>query len=422
VIEEVVGIGGMGVVLRARDKALGRRVAIKVLNDKFQARTRTVRLFDFETRITSQLQHPNIPPVYDVGTLPDGRKYMAMKYVDGRTLNAAIRSQSQIDVPAVFEQVCQAVGYAHSRGVIHRDLKPQNIMVGAFGEVQVMDWGLAKVLGRDGRSGPDEPDLDDGLPPLVVDSPQVEGTEPGDVLGTTAYMPPEQAIGDVERIGPRTDVFGLGGILAESLTGRPPYDDPNPERVRQLAVRGWVAGCYDRLDHSGADRELIQLCKRCLAPDPSDRLPNGGAVAADVARFRAAADKREQVAELERVRAESERQAARRYGAKRLWPVAAGIGVVAAREVFDLAPGLTLGMLIALFVPIVATGLTTRPGLLGRRVAAVINGFASPLDLFPDEAPKWRRPRSPSAAFLRDVARVQEYMRSSSPCQPRVAP
>jgi serine/threonine protein kinase len=145
---ERVGQGGMGVVYRARERRLDRQVAVKVLREKYPVNSPAATQFLDEARITGQLQHPGIPPVYGVGSLPDGRPFLTMKLVKGQTLDELLRDQGPGSVRwlGVFEAVCQAVGYAHSRGVIHQDLKPANVMVGAFGEVQVLDWGLAKVL------------------------------------------------------------------------------------------------------------------------------------------------------------------------------------------------------------------------------------------------------------------------------------
>ncbi|MBY0460379.1 MAG: serine/threonine protein kinase, partial [Gemmataceae bacterium] len=142
-----VGRGGMGVVYRARDLAFARDVAIKVLHPDFAGDEAAARQFVAEAQITGQLVHPGVPPVHQIGTLPDGRPFLAMKLIEGDTLDALIRRRLDRDrLLGVFETLCQAVGFAHARGVIHRDLKPGNVMVGAFGEVQVMDWGLAKVL------------------------------------------------------------------------------------------------------------------------------------------------------------------------------------------------------------------------------------------------------------------------------------
>ena len=152
--------GGMGVIHRATDTVLGREVAVKVLHEKYGPTSGAALRFADEARITSQLQHPSIPPVHDVGTLPDGRPFMAMKLIKGQTLEELLKvrpdpSAERGRFVAAFEQICHALAYAHSHDVIHRDLKPANVMVGAFGEVQVMDWGLAKVLGSHAAGGGD---------------------------------------------------------------------------------------------------------------------------------------------------------------------------------------------------------------------------------------------------------------------------
>ncbi|HTU91550.1 MAG TPA: serine/threonine-protein kinase [Gemmataceae bacterium] len=149
-----IGRGGMGIVYRARDTALDRDVAVKLLSDRYAADSLAAQRFLSEARITGQLQHPGIPAVHQVGALPDGRPFLAMKLIKGSTLETILKhrldpSADRGRLLAIFEAVCQAVGYAHAHRVIHRDLKPANVMVGAFGEVQVMDWGLAKVLGEE---------------------------------------------------------------------------------------------------------------------------------------------------------------------------------------------------------------------------------------------------------------------------------
>src|SRR5579871_261074 len=156
--------GGMGVIWRATDTTLGREVAVKVLHDKFAPDSGTARRFADEARITSQLQHPAIPPVHDYGKLHDDRPFLAMKLIKGCTLEDLLHQRPDPSFErgrfvAVFEQVCQAVAYAHAHNVIHRDLKPSNVMVGSFGEVQVMDWGLAKLLtgGRAAGADADDP-------------------------------------------------------------------------------------------------------------------------------------------------------------------------------------------------------------------------------------------------------------------------
>jgi hypothetical protein len=303
-----VGRGGMGVVYRARDLAFGRDVAVKLLQDRFSAGGVAARRFAEEARITGQLQHPGVPAAYQTGTLPDGRPFLAMKLIKGRNLDDLLKDRAgSPNLVAAFEKVCEAVGYAHAHGVIHRDLKPQNVMVGAFGEVQVMDWGLAKVLAdRPGSADPTDPGATAGTEITPMREAD-DVTQAGSLLGTPAYMAPEQAIGAVDQVDARTDVFGLGGILCALLTGRPPYLGETAESTRQLAARAKQDEAVARLNASGADPDLVALCKRCLSPEKADRPADGGAVARAVADLRAAADDRARQAELDRVRADGER-------------------------------------------------------------------------------------------------------------------
>jgi tetratricopeptide (TPR) repeat protein/tRNA A-37 threonylcarbamoyl transferase component Bud32 len=303
--------GGMGIVYRATDSALGREVAVKVLRDRFAPDSSAARRFVDEARIAGQLQHPCIPAIHDVGAGPDGRPFLAMKLIKGLTLDELLRSRPDPGADrgrfvAVFEQVCQAIAFAHAHQVIHRDLKPPNVMVGAFGEVQVMDWGLAKVLGANARATAAE---DETLATEIRSLREFEGgeTQAGSVLGTPAYMPPEQAAGAVDQIDERSDVFGLGAILAVILTGRPPFVADAAESTRVLAAQGRVQDCFGRLDASGAEPDLVALCKRCLSPEKADRPRDAGEVALAVAGLRARANERARQAELDRVRAEGDR-------------------------------------------------------------------------------------------------------------------
>jgi tetratricopeptide (TPR) repeat protein len=301
--------GGMGVVYRATDTGLGREVAVKVLADRFGPDSAAARRFADEARIAAQLQHPAIPPVHDLGTLPDGRPFLAMKLIKGRTLDDLLKDRPDPAADrgrfvAVFEKVCEAIAYAHAHNVIHRDLKPANVMVGSFGEVQVMDWGLAKVLSA--RSAePGDPDATRGGTEVVsLRDSDGSFTQAGSVLGTPAFMPPEQAVGAVGKVDERSDVFGLGALLAVILTGQPPFAAHSAETTRVLAATGDVADCFARLEACRAGPELVALAKRCLSPRPDDRPADAGEVARAVADLRAAADERARRAELEQARSE----------------------------------------------------------------------------------------------------------------------
>jgi serine/threonine protein kinase len=304
-----VGRGGMGIVYRARDLAFDRDVAVKLLHDGYPADSPIACRFGDEARITAQLQHPGIPPVHDLGTLPDGRPFLAMKLIKGSTLDHLFAARADPThgrgrFMAAFEQVCQAVGYAHAHDVIHRDLKPSNVMVGAFGEVQVMDWGLAKVLTTRGRAGVRPAMALNTAAGTAIRTARNadQETQAGSLLGTPAFMPPEQAIGAVDRIDARSDVFSLGGILCAVLTGWPPYVAATAEATRQLAARARLDETHARLAGCGAEPGLVALCRRCLAPEPDDRPRNAGEVAAAVAALRTAAEERARRAELDRVR------------------------------------------------------------------------------------------------------------------------
>jgi tetratricopeptide (TPR) repeat protein len=313
---EEIARGGMGVVHCATDTVLGREIAVKVLQQKYAPDSGVARRFAEEARITGQLQHPNIPAVHDLGVLPDGRSFLAMKLIKGENLEDLLNrradpTEDRGRFVTAFEQVCQAVAYAHAHDVIHRDLKPANVMVGAFGEVQVMDWGLAKVLASGGCQPPERPvsDPEETTALTAVRSLRESDdlfTQAGSVLGTPAFMPPEQAAGAVGTIDKRSDVFGLGAVLAVVLTGQPPFVADTSESARVKAAQGDVEECFARLDACRADPDLVALCKRCLAPRRQDRPTDAGEVAKAVAALRAAADERARRAELDRVKAEGE--------------------------------------------------------------------------------------------------------------------
>ncbi|MGH7168901.1 MAG: tetratricopeptide repeat protein [Gemmataceae bacterium] len=304
---EQLGVGGMGEVHRFGDDALQRDLAIKILKAELRGDTSAEQRFLREARLTGSLQHPGIVPVHHLGQLADGRPCYTMKLVRGRTLADLLRHEA--DGPerlprllSVIEKVCQAVAFAHSKGVIHRDLKPSNIMVGEFGEVQVMDWGLAKELSRG------EPVATEAAQEDVETAAWTQAGEglsrAGLALGTPAYMPPEQAAGDWDIVDERADVFALGAILCQILTGLPPYHGANRDDLLRRARRGDLAEALGRLEKCGADAVLVALCRECLAAERLQRPRHAGVVAERLASYQAEVRERLRQAELERARSE----------------------------------------------------------------------------------------------------------------------
>jgi serine/threonine-protein kinase len=330
--------GGMGAILKGRDTDLGRDLAVKVLLETHHGKTELAQRFVEEAQIAGQLQHPGIVPVYELGVFPDRRPYFTMKLVRGQTLAALVAARKEVAEErakfiGIFAQVCQTLAYAHARGVLHRDLKPSNVMVGAFGEVQVMDWGLAKVLQR-GR-GVGEAVTEQSPADSFIRTRRSEGartpeevasqTQSGTVLGTPAYMAPEQARGDVELVDERADVFGLGAVLCQVLTGRPPFTGNTAEAARK-AQTAKMDEAFAGLDGCGADAELIALAKACLAAELCDRPRNAGEVAAAVTTYQNSVAERLRQADQERAAAEARATAERQ---RRRATVAAAAAILA---------------------------------------------------------------------------------------------
>jgi len=297
--------GGLGVVLKGRDLDLGRDVAVKVLHERFREDRQVIERFVEEAQIGGQLQHPGIVPVHELGLAEDGRPFFAMKLVKGETLAAMLhrRRSPGADLQRflrVFLQVCQTVAYAHARRVVHRDLKPSNVLVGAYGEVQVVDWGLAKVLRGGGAA--DEGRTRSAVPVSVIETVRsAEGSShslAGSVMGTPSYMPPEQARGEVESMDARSDVFALGAVLCEILTGRPPYDAGQPARALREAAECRMEPVLRRLEESGADVDLLELTRSCLAPSPDARPLDAAEVARRVEDHLQSAEDRARAAEV----------------------------------------------------------------------------------------------------------------------------
>jgi serine/threonine-protein kinase len=298
--------GGMGVIFRAIDTTFDRAVAVKVLLNRHRDNGDLIRRFQNEARIAGQLQHPSIVPVFAMGTLADARPFYAMKLVEGKTLEEILvpdpgRPPGHDALLAIFQNIAQGVAYAHSRGVAHCDLKPSNVMVGKFGEVQVMDWGIAERLGVDPSR----------------ETAQEFSNRPT-APGTPGYMAPELFITPQPPRDERADVFALGSILCEILTGAPAYHGDSSKEVLERARRGEIAEAIDRLKTSAAAPELIALTCDCLAPERDDRPPNAGAVAMRIAHYREHVAERLRQAELAeveaRARASEERKRRRLQG------------------------------------------------------------------------------------------------------------
>ena len=247
-IGAIIAEGGMGTVVEAQEKLLRRKVAMKMMHNSGMQEA-LVRFIE-EAQITGQLEHPNIVPVYELGVDAENHAFYTMKLVRGTTLHDVLHRIAQDDAAAlgkyplgvlltIFQKICDALAYAHSKGVIHRDLKPANIMLGEYGEVLVMDWGLARASGRNEAAGT-EPERT-----LVRSSRQDEGsgmmTMAGMVLGTPQYMPPEQARGETDKFDARTDVYSLGGVLYHILTLEPPITGDDVDQLLQSVADGKVA-------------------------------------------------------------------------------------------------------------------------------------------------------------------------------------
>jgi Protein kinase domain len=308
-----IGRGGVGVVFRSLDVDLGRDVAMKILREEHTQNPDVSRRFVEEARIEGQLQHPGIVPVYDLGLRADKRPYFTMKLVTGETFSERLSARKSTSddrrrILSIFEQVCRTMAYAHDRGVVHRDLKPGNILLGSYGEVQVIDWGFAKILAQKEEPTPVAKKSAARIGRVRSGSGST-GSLAGTVMGTPAYMPPEQAQGKVDKLDERSDVFALGAILCEILTGKPPYTGKG-EQVLIQAYEGQVKGAQKLLQACDADEELVAIARRCISLRRKDRPRNATVLAEAVGEHLTSLDQRAHRAKLREI--EEEENAARR--------------------------------------------------------------------------------------------------------------
>lgn len=307
-LRRMVGQGSMGEVYRVWDEDLRRHLAMKLLSrtysggeqaDDLRARRAQARFVE-EAQVTSQLDHPGIVPVHDIGVSPQGHLYFTMKLVKGRELLRIIQMVHKEDSEwsltralGLILKVTEAMGYAHSKGVLHRDLKPTNVMIGRYGAVYVMDWGLARVLNLD----LDSVRLADGHSTLVVgsdrrdksdnDPDNPEATRDGDSVGTPAYMAPEQARGENAQVGPWTDIYGVGAMLYHLLTGRAPYTEPG-KRIGAQAVLWRVregSPVPTQELAPAVPRELHAVVAKAMARNPKERYASMEELGEDIIAF-----------------------------------------------------------------------------------------------------------------------------------------
>jgi serine/threonine-protein kinase len=297
--------GGMGSIRKVFDDNLQRTVAMKVAFPEHRSDTKIMQRFAEEAQIMGQLEHPNIVPVHDFGE-DDGTKFFTMLFVRGKTLTDLLGDNGAVDTReeyfrflSIFLRVLDAVAFAHSRGVVHRDLKPDNIMVGNFGEVYLMDWGIAKLLHRTGGMAPAPggqnktmvmsaigKSIEDIIPVRV----RREGGAPvndetGQIIGTFFYMAPEQALAQTERIDERTDIFLLGGVLYEILTKQPPYMGSTVVDVVRQAQACQILRPELISPEAGIPKNLADICMKCLQADPDNRYQTVLELKKDVEKF-----------------------------------------------------------------------------------------------------------------------------------------
>lgn len=290
-----VGAGGMGTVHRAFDVLLRREVAMKVLHAEVDHSNDALALFLGEAQLTAQLDHPNIVPVHDLGSRgDDANLFFTMKLVTGMTLGDVINkmrsgaptTEHLLRVLRIMLKVCDAVEFAHSRGVVHCDLKPENVMLGSHGQVYVMDWGVAMLKSdRKRATAPEPPERAEVEAGDWVELPSSRARKQGSIVGTPSYMAPEQAMGLYEEIDERTDVYGVGGILYEVLTGKAPNQGRSPMAMLSSSILGSVPPPEGTAIWDYLPPGLCRIATRALSKDRADRYPDVRSLRRDIERF-----------------------------------------------------------------------------------------------------------------------------------------
>jgi serine/threonine protein kinase len=280
-IGDEIGSGGMATVYLAEDLDLDRTVAMKVIHAS--AADEIAERMMREAKVVASLEHPGIVPIHDVGRRPDGRVFYTMKLVRGKTLAEFMRDHHLLrERLTILQRICEAIAFAHSRGVIHRDIKPENIMIGDFGEVLLMDWGIALLQDRGaaGSSG------EDAVPSSEADrnrQPAGGITSDGAILGTPAFMSPEQAVGETKKVDHRADIYALGAVLYYILTGAAPYAGSKNDILGKLRQR--EAPPAPRSIDSSIPRPLEAVCLKAMAMNPETRYKDATEIAGDISAF-----------------------------------------------------------------------------------------------------------------------------------------